>query len=462
VERVADAVPNNAAGPTVAWLGEALFLAVMACYAALILAGTTQRPLAVPGTMAIGTAVGAAIGVLVYALGPLGFPLRLTGWWPARLYDLALALGALLVLVAPAAVGLAAARRAGRSMPAGSRARSGAIAGLCTGAAAALVVAVLSTATIALLPYDSGLRNWAADHIGHWTPVVGQIAPVVGPRLGYVAGNSAFAAGYLVVLALGPMFGCALGAWGGRVLGRPHRAEGRARGPASGAGRGVPDARHTRPGRPLLAGPARLWAGALLACCAILVSVLGALFARQTQPDRLDRAVDSPVITWLAGHPGLAPRLAAPGSLIPAVALSAVIVAACLFAGRLNGAVLAVAAVPAATGLNDGLLKPLVHWTYLGVLTYPSGHTTTMFALAAVVGILLLSTPRPTGAVALRVLIPAAACLLGGIVAVGVIGLRWHYFTDTVAGAALGIGTVCGLALLLDLPPVRRWLAWGS
>ena len=53
----------------------------------------------------------------------------------------------------------------------------------------------------------------------------------------------------------------------------------------------------------------------------------------------------------------------------------------------------------------------------------------------------------------LRVLIPAAACLLGGVVAVGVIGLRWHYFTDTVAGAALGIGTVCGLALLLDLPP---------
>jgi membrane-associated phospholipid phosphatase len=38
---------------------------------------------------------------------------------------------------------------------------------------------------------------------------------------------------------------------------------------------------------------------------------------------------------------------------------------------------------------------------------------------------------------------------------VGVIGLRWHYFTDTVAGAAVGIGTVCALALLLDLP---TWL----
>ena len=79
-----------------------------------------------------------------------------------------------------------------------------------------------------------------------------------------------------------------------------------------------------------------------------------------------------------------------------------------------------------------------------------------MFALAATVAVLLLNPPRPTRAGGLRVLIPAVACVLGGVVAVGVIGLRWHYFTDTVAGAALGIGTVCGLALILDLPFARR------
>jgi hypothetical protein len=44
------------------------------------------------------------------------------------------------------------------------------------------------------------------------------------------------------------------------------------------------------------------------------------------------------------GHrPGLALCLAAAGSLVPAVALTAVIVVACLLAGRLNGAVLAAA-----------------------------------------------------------------------------------------------------------------------
>jgi membrane-associated phospholipid phosphatase len=214
-----------------------------------------------------------------------------------------------------------------------------------------------------------------------------------------------------------------------------------------------------RYGRPLLAIPARRWAGVLLACCAILVTLLGILFAHQTGADQLDRAVDSPVITWFGSRPGLAPWLAAPGSRLPAIVLSEAIAVACLCSRRLNGAVLAAAAVPAATGLNDGLIKPLVHRTYLGVLSYPSGHTAAMSALAATVTVLLLVPPQPTRARVPRVLIPVAVCVLGVMVAIGVIALRWHYFTDTVAGAAVGTGAVCGLAFLLDLSVVRRWLA---
>ena len=155
---------------------------------------------------------------------------------------------------------------------------------------------------------------------------------------------------------------------------------------------------HLRPGRPLLAASARPWAGGLLACCAILVAGLGVLFAHQTQPDWLDRAIDAPFSAWLGGHLGLGLWLIAPGSSVPAVVLSAAIAVACLLAGRLNGAVLAAAAVPVANGLVEGLLKPLVHRTYLGNLTYPSGHTTAIFALAATVTVLLLVPPRPAGA----------------------------------------------------------------
>ena len=196
-----------------------------------------------------------------------------------------------------------------------------------------------------------------------------------------------------------------------------------------------------RPGRPLLTAGARPWAGALLACCAVLVAVLGVLFAHQASADGFDNAIDSRVIAWLGGHRGLLLWLAAPGSLIPAGVLSVAIAAACLLAGRLNGAVLAVAAVPVAVGLDEVVLKRLVHRTYWGNLVYPSGHTTAVVALAATLAVLLLVPPRPAGAAALRVLIPVAACALAVIVA---------------------IGTVCGLALLLDLPAVRRWLAWVS
>jgi hypothetical protein len=221
VERVADAPPNNMQGSARAWAGEVVFLAAMTFYAAVILAFTARRSLAVPATVAIGTATGTVIGVLTFALGPLGFPLRFTGLWPAGLYDAAIAAGTLLMVCAPVAAGWAATRRAGRSMPVGSNWRQGAMAGLCTGAAAALVVAVLSTATIALLPYDSALQHWAAGHIGQWASVASSGESFYGygqaPRLGYVAGNSAFASGYLIVLLLGPVLCCAFGAWAGRA-----------------------------------------------------------------------------------------------------------------------------------------------------------------------------------------------------------------------------------------------------
>lgn len=204
--------------------------------------------------------------------------------------------------------------------------------------------------------------------------------------------------------------------------------------------------------RALLAVSARFRAGVVTAGCAVVVVTLGVLFARQSTADGFDRAVDAPVITWFAGRHDLAGWLALPGTPIPAVALSAAIAVACLIAGRRNGAVLAVTAVPVAVGLNEALLKPLVHRTYLGQVVYPSGHTTTVFALAAVLTVLLLGSGT-----AVRVLIPVAY-LVAVTVVVAVIGLRYHYFTDTAAGAALGTGTVCGLALLLDLPAVSRWL----
>jgi undecaprenyl-diphosphatase len=212
----------------------------------------------------------------------------------------------------------------------------------------------------------------------------------------------------------------------------------------------------TRSGLPLLAASARPRAGVLLVGCAVLVAVLGLVFARQNTADRFDHAVDSPVIAWFAGHHALALWLAFPGSMIPAVVLTAALTIGCLLTGRRRGAVLAILAVPVTAVITDWLLKPLVHRTYIGQVVYPSGHTATIVALAAAVTVLLLAPPRPEMPSWLRTLILAVAYLTALAVAVGVIAVRFHYFTDTVAGAAVGVGTVCGLALVLDLIPAVR------
>ena len=212
---------------------------------------------------------------------------------------------------------------------------------------------------------------------------------------------------------------------------------------------------------------------AVTAGCALLVAALGALFAGQSTADAFDRAADAPVISLFAGHGGLALWLAFPGTTIPAVVLSAVIAVACLLTGRIRGALLAIAAVPVAVGLCEVLIKPLVHRMYIGQVVYPSGHTATVFALAATITVLLLASPRPAMARPalarpalarpLRVLILAVAYLAAVAVVVGVIAVRFHYFSDTVAGAAVGTGTACGLALVLDVVQPRsvgaRWMA---
>jgi membrane-associated phospholipid phosphatase len=203
--------------------------------------------------------------------------------------------------------------------------------------------------------------------------------------------------------------------------------------------------------RPLLGDAGRTWAGIALGACVMAVMLTGLLFKGETGPDGFDNAVDSPVIALFRAHGGFLHWLALPGTLVPAIVISAATAAGCLIAKRPNGAVLAVAAVPAATGLTDGLLKPLFHRTYLGALSFPSGHTTSVTGMAATVALLLIVPPQRPGTRAVRAAVLGAACLLTVMVVIGVIGLRWHYFTDTVAGAAVGVGTVLGLALLLDL-----------
>ena len=211
-----------------------------------------------------------------------------------------------------------------------------------------------------------------------------------------------------------------------------------------------------RVGPPLLSARSRPRAASLLVALAAVVVLLGALSFHQSRAGSLDRAVDAAVIAGYGSHVAAAVWLAAPGAGLPAALCTAVVALACVAAGRTNGAVLAAGAVCLSVGAVEWVLKPLVDRTYDGFLTFPSGHTTAVFALAA--SSVLVHPSRRHGGWWSRTAV-AAAVVLACVVASAVVALRWHYFTDTVAGAAVGIGTATGVALVLDTPWARRLLA---
>jgi len=198
------------------------------------------------------------------------------------------------------------------------------------------------------------------------------------------------------------------------------------------------DTRHTR-------------AWPVLATCAIVVVALGLLLRGQARPDGLDAVIDAAMVASFRGHQGVLPWLALPGSTVPLIAVSVAIALSCLIARRPSGVALAVTAVPVTAFLDDTVIKHLVDRTHVGQLSFPSGHAASAMTLATVLGVLLHDPARRTMTRVARAALVFAACTVTALVAVGVIGLRWHYFTDTVGGVALGAGTTLALAFLIDL-----------
>jgi membrane-associated phospholipid phosphatase len=200
----------------------------------------------------------------------------------------------------------------------------------------------------------------------------------------------------------------------------------------------------------LLPGPCRRPAVGVLAACAAAMVVLGLLFAGQKHAGWLDAAVDDRIQSGLDRYPVVLRFLFQAGHPIPVSLMTAVLVLACAMTRRWSGAVLAAVAVPAASALTEFALKPLVGRTMLGALSLPSGEATGVFALATACAVLLVNPPGHRVPGPVRLLLAVAAGLAASAVAVAMVAQAAHYFTDTVAGAAIGIGVVLGCALTLD------------
>jgi len=209
-------------------------------------------------------------------------------------------------------------------------------------------------------------------------------------------------------------------------------------------------------GGPLLSAGARPLAVVIVAACVGTTALLGALLGRGAHTDPVDTAVDSGVHASLAGHPKLLELLGRLGDLPAITGITTVLVLVCLLRRRYRGAALVAISIPAAALITERLLKPLVGRTALGFLSFPSGHATGTFALAIAITVLLAGAPR-----AVRLAAAVIAFAAASAVAAAMIALGFHYFTDAVAGAAVGTGTVLTAALLLDLA-VQAWRRRGQ
>jgi undecaprenyl-diphosphatase len=164
--------------------------------------------------------------------------------------------------------------------------------------------------------------------------------------------------------------------------------------------------------------------------------------------------VDAKVKAILPGNAQVLKSLAWPGGLHAVIGMTAVLVLVCLLRRRYRGAALLVISIPAASVITEWLLKPLVERTSLGFLSFPSGHATGTFALATAITVLLAGAPRIPRAVRLAAAVIAFA--VASVVAAAMIALGFHYFTDVIGGAAVGIGTVLATALVIDLVMLAR------
>jgi undecaprenyl-diphosphatase len=190
-----------------------------------------------------------------------------------------------------------------------------------------------------------------------------------------------------------------------------------------------------------------------------VVGVLGVFAANSTRGNAVDRPVDSWLRQHLATHHRVISDIAYLGGGQVGIVLVAVVVLGCLLARRVNGAVLALVSVLVTDGVTEFVLKPLVHETISGSLTYPSGHTASVFTITGVVGVLMLNPPRQLPRPWVRALLMACLVAVSCAVAVATVALNYHYFTDTIAGATLAVGVVLAATFPLDIPRVRRQLA---
>ncbi|WP_406357761.1 phosphatase PAP2 family protein [Streptomyces sp. NBC_00658] len=206
-----------------------------------------------------------------------------------------------------------------------------------------------------------------------------------------------------------------------------------------------------RPAPATLPPSLRAWLGLIAALAALVVIVLGVLYAGHSEPGRVDRWIIDPTADSVR-PPWRRVALATDflGEPAGAALLVLAAVTGCLLLRRPRAAVLIVVGVSMTVGTAT-LLKSLVGRTIHGDdnLSYPSGHTAFLAALALMVA--LLATARlGLGRTAGTLLVLAAAVVAGAAMGWAQVALGAHYPTDVLGGWCTALAVIPATAWLVD------------
>ncbi|WP_406480330.1 phosphatase PAP2 family protein [Streptomyces sp. NBC_01615] len=212
-----------------------------------------------------------------------------------------------------------------------------------------------------------------------------------------------------------------------------------------------------RPARAVLPPSLRAWLGLVAALATLVVVVLGVLYAGHSEPGRVDRWIIQPTADSVR-PPWRQVALVMDflGEPVGSATLVVVTVAGCLLLRSPRAAVLLVAGVGMAVGTAT-LLKHLVGRTIHGAgnLSYPSGHTAFLTALALVVA-LLAAGRLGLGRTAGTSLVLAAALVAGAAMGWAQVALGAHYPTDVLGGWCTALAVIPATAWLVDRLADRR------
>jgi len=199
-------------------------------------------------------------------------------------------------------------------------------------------------------------------------------------------------------------------------------------------------------------------AASLLVACIAITAGLVAYLAGQNGLAWPNASFDPWIQAEMGHFPFLLRWLPDVGTLRPVTLMTLALMAVGAATRNWLGAVLAGLAEALAVGLTEYVLKP-----YVGGhidQAFPSGHAVSMFALATSCAVLLAEPPHGTHGRrilaflkfrAVRLLLVLLALLLAAAVSAAQVAVAAHAVTDTVGGAAVGVGVVLACAFALDL-----------